>query len=67
MSRQLWIVRCPQCPSACTGAEPPGSAEFIEFVPCVLCGTMLDVKLGRYVKRQVRPVQEEPIDLLSVE
>ena len=65
--RQFWMISCPKCNKATTGAEPPKSADFVAVVPCNLCNEPLDAANGHFVLHPVRIKKPEPIDLLAVE
>lgn len=62
---KIWLVYCPSCGKACTGAKPPGHADFEKKVQCVICGKELDASNGKFIKGRFS-VKKEPVDLLSV-
>ncbi len=65
--RQLWMVYCPRCNKADTGAVPPGGVDFSPIVRCVICSRKLDAKKGRFVLHPIRLKKQKEADLLSVE
>jgi hypothetical protein len=62
---KTWLVYCPRCAGAFTGAVAPGNADFEKTVRCVQCNREIDANNGRFVVLKSK-YKEEPVDLLKV-
>jgi len=62
----MWLVYCPHCGKAATGAVAPRAIGYEPRVSCVLCNRTINAAKGAFQYHKTN-ITETKRDLLSVE